>query len=124
MTKWLYLFLGGGVGTIARYVLSGWIYAGLGSRFPLGTLAVNLLGCFLIGFFAVILEEKSLLSPELRILIMVGFIGGFTTFSTFIFETANLVRDGQSFSAFVNVILSVCIGFVAFRLGVLLGEVI
>ena len=124
MVKWLYLFLGGGAGTIARYIFSGLVYEGLGSRFPYGTLAVNLLGCFLIGFFAVLTEEKFLFPPELRILITVGFLGGFTTFSTFIYETANLIKDGQTLLAFGNVAASVGVGFVAFRLGVLLGEVI
>lgn len=124
MIKWVYLFLGGGVGTIARYVFSGCVYQWIGPRFPFGTLAVNLLGCFLIGFFAVLTEEKFLLPPELRVLVFAGFLGGFTTFSTFIFETANLVRDGEGLLALGNVLLSVCAGFVAFRLGVLLGEVI
>lgn len=124
MMKWIYLFLGGGAGTIARYVFSGLVYQGLGPKFPFGTLAVNLSGCFLIGFFAVLIEEKFLFSPEVRLLIAVGFLGGFTTFSTFIFETANLIRDGQTIAAFVNVLASVCAGFLAFRLGVLLAEII
>lgn len=112
------------MGTMARYVLAGWVYQGLGARFPFGTMAVNLLGCFLIGFFAVVTEEKFLLSPEVRLLITVGFLGGLTTFSTFILETANLVRDGQALPAFVNVLVSVCVGFLAFRMGVLLAEII
>lgn len=124
MIKWLYLFLGGGIGTIARYVLSGFVYQWLGTRFPLGTLSVNLSGCFLIGFLAAISEEKFLLSPELRILMGIGFLGGFTTFSTFILETAHLIRDDQVLMAFGNVVLSVCLGFVVFRFGVLLGEII
>lgn len=124
MIKWVYLFLGGGVGTIARYVSSGCVYQWLGPRFPFGTLAVNLLGCFLIGVFAVLTEKKFLFSPELRVLGFAGFLGGFTTFSTFIFETANLVRDGEGLLALGNVLLSVCAGFAVFHLGVLLGEVI
>ena len=124
MIKWAYLFLGGGAGTIARYIFSGCVYQWLGPRFPFGTLAVNLLGCFLIGFFAVLIEEKFMFSPEVRLLITVGFLGGFTTFSTFIFETASLIRDGQTLTAFVNILASVCIGFLVFRFGVLLGEII
>ena len=122
--KWFYLFLGGGVGTVARYALGGAVYGWLGARFPFGTLAVNLLGCFLAGFLTALTDEKFLLSPEMRVLLLIGFLGGFTTFSSFMLETANLIKDGQAMAAFGNVALSVCIGFVVFRFGVLLAKII
>ena len=87
--KWFSLALGGVAGTFARYVLGGVIYQLFGTSFPYGTLAVNLLGCLIIGFLAALAEEKFLLGPNARLLLMVGFCGAFTTFSTFIFETAN-----------------------------------
>jgi len=124
MVKWVYLFLGGGAGTIARYVFSGCVCQWLGPRFPFGTLAVNLLGCFLMGFFVILVEEKLFLAPELRVLVFAGFLGGFTTFSTFIFETTNLIRAGQTVAAFLNILASVCVGFLVFRLGILLGKAI
>lgn len=124
MTKFLYLFLGGGLGTFARYLMAGAVYQVCGVRFPYGTLAVNLSGCFLAGFLAVVIEEKFLLSPTMRLAVMVGFLGGFTTFSTFILETANLIKDGQNLLAFVNVMTSVAVGFLVFRMGVVLGKVI
>lgn len=122
MTKLLYLFLGGGIGTISRYFISGTMQSLLGARFPYGTLIVNLLGCFLIGLLTVVLDQKFQMAPNLRLIVIVGFLGAFTTFSTFIFETANLIRDGQSLTAFLNVAVSVVIGFTVFRMGVLLGQ--
>jgi len=122
--KWVHLVLGGAIGTLARYVLSGLTYQAFGSGFPYGTLAVNLLGCFLIGFLAVVSEEKFILDHNARMLLMVGFCGAFTTFSTFMFETANLIRDGQMVRAFLNVLVSVTVGFVVFRFGVYIAEII
>ena len=124
MVKWIYLFFGGGIGTMARYALSGIICEWFGSRFPLGTLAVNLLGCFLAGFLTVMTDERFFFSPELRTSLFIGFLGGFTTFSALISETANLIKDGQTLLAFSNVLLSVSVGFIVFRLGILLGKVI
>lgn len=122
--KWVLLVAGGGLGTVARYFFSGIIYQFAGARFPYGTLAVNLLGCFLVGFLAAVAEEKFLLSVNARIFLMVGVLGGFTTFSTFMLETANLIRDGETLAALGNVLASVIIGFFFFRLGVLLAEII
>lgn len=124
MIKLLNLIIGGVLGTLARYFLSGFTYQILGPSFPYGTLLVNLIGCFIIGFLASISEEKFILDPNARILLMAGFCGAFTTFSTFIFETSNLVRDGETLKAFINIASSVVIGFIVFRLGVFLAEVI
>ncbi len=124
MMKWIYLSFGGIVGTVARYVLSGAIYQAFGAQFPYGTLIVNLIGCFMMGILTTFADQKFLLDPNLKILLMVGFCGAFTTFSTFIFETSNLIRDGEMFKALANVLLSVFIGFLVFRLGILCGEII
>jgi CrcB protein len=118
------LIIGGGAGTIARYALSGVVYQVVGTRFPYGTMAINLLGCFLVGFLVVISEERFFLSPNMRLFLMVGFCGAFTTFSTFILETANLIRDGESLLALSNIVISVVAGFLVFRLGILLAELI
>jgi fluoride exporter len=95
-----------------------------GGAFPYGTMAVNLLGCFAIGFLGAISSEKFSLVPDGRILLMTGFCGAFTTFSTFMLETGNLAEDGEYLSALLNVIVSVVAGFVVYRLGVLLGELV
>ena len=124
MAKWLNLIVGGITGTCARYALSGVVYQVWGAGFPYGTLVVNSVGCFLIGLFAALAEEKFFLGPHARVLLMAGFCGAFTTFSTLMLETANLLKDGQSLKAFLNVAASLVIGFILFRLGVLLGELI
>ncbi|HNX68340.1 MAG TPA: fluoride efflux transporter CrcB [Candidatus Omnitrophota bacterium] len=124
MTKWFSLILGGALGTIARYLLAGAVYQAWGTGFPYGTLIVNLSGCWLIGLLAVLSDEKFLLGPDARILLMIGFCGAYTTFSTFMLETANLMKDGQNLRAFMNILLSVVLGFLALRAGILTGKLI
>lgn len=124
MIKFVHLIAGGAVGTVARYLLSGAAYRIFGVGFPYGTFAVNLIGCFILGFLASVTDKKFILDPNARLLLMVGFCGAFTTFSTFILETANLIKDGQSAQAFMNVILSVVVGFLILRLGIILGEML
>ncbi len=109
MHKLLLIALGGAVGTLARYgthVLS----RGLGERasFPIGTLIVNLLGCFVIGYTHGLLIDR--VREEYRLAIVVGFLGGFTTFSTFAWDTAGLLRDGQTTRAMINVVASNALG--------------
>jgi CrcB protein len=124
MLKYVELVIGGSIGTISRYLLAGFVYSVFGTTFPYGTMAVNLLGCFVIGLLSTMAEEKFLLGSNVRLTLMVGFCGAFTTFSTLILETNNLVRDGEMMRAFMNLFLSVIIGFILFRIGVLVAEVI
>ena len=124
MRKIAALTFGTLMGGFGRYYLSGIVYRLFGSGFPFGTLAVNLIGCFLIGFFFMWGEERSYFSPELRTLLMIGFCGAFTTFSTCMLETGELLRDGQVWQGIANIGVSVIGGFIVFRLGVLLGQVL
>ncbi len=124
MLKWIYLTIGSVVGGFLRYFLTGTIYRRLDTGFPAGTLIVNLTGCLCIGFFNSLAEEKMLLGPNERVLLMTGFCGAYTTFSTFILETSNLIRDGELLFGFLNVIFSVVFGFILFRAGALLGKVL
>lgn len=124
MIKWVYLVLGGVGGTVCRYLLSGAVYQVFGASFPYGTFVVNVSGCLFIGFLSVLSDEKLILSPEFKFLLMAGFCGAFTTFSTFMLETGNLLKDGETVRALSNVVLSVVIGFLAFRLGIYLGRII
>jgi fluoride exporter len=122
MTKILYLIIGGSAGTLSRYFLSSAIFRICGGSFPYGTLAVNTMGCFIVGALFSLAEKKFLLEMNLRLLLVVGFCGAFTTFSTLMLETNNLVKDGEVLKAFMNLILSVTLGFILFRAGVILGE--
>jgi len=124
MVKWFNLAIGSMIGGYARYFLAGFVYQIFGAAFPYGTLVVNLIGCFLIGFLNTLAEEKFLLNPNARILLMIGFCGAFTTFSTFMLETGNLIRDGETIRAFLNVFGSFVLGFIMFRFGIFLGELI
>ncbi|MFQ5690583.1 MAG: fluoride efflux transporter CrcB [Gemmatimonadota bacterium] len=91
---WLYIGLGGGIGAVARFGLAGWIQAHAGETFPWGTLVVNGLGSLLLGF-AVVYLTGTAVSPEFRRFIAIGVLGGFTTFSTFGYETAAFLRNGE-----------------------------
>lgn len=124
MSKFIYLIIGGLIGTIARYLLAGVIHEVLGTGFPYGTLIVNLSGCFIIGFLSTLADSKFLLAPDLRVLLMVGFCGAYTTFSTFMLETSNLIKVGETVRALMNVLISVIVGFVVFRVGMFLGEIL
>ncbi len=124
MEKWIYLIVGGIVGTVSRYVMAGAVAQRMGAGFPWGTVAVNLTGCLVIGFLDVLFEKKFMLSPNMRILLMTGFCGAFTTFSTLILETSNLLRENEFLYAFGNVMISFGIGFAAFKLGAVIAEFI
>ena len=109
--KILLIFLGGGLGAISRFALSQAVTSLLGIRFPLGILACNLLGCFLIGL-AVGYSSKS--APDwFAPLLVIGFLGGFTTFSTFANDSLSLFEEGHSSLAFTNLLLSVIPGLLA-----------
>ena len=103
MTRFLWICAGGAAGTGARYLLSGWALAALGPAFPWGTLAVNLLGSFLLGLLMQVGVATPLLSPTLRLALTTGVMGGFTTYSTFNYETIRYVQDGSWPVALANV---------------------
>ena len=114
----LLVALGGAVGSIARYKLSGWVlHHTLDWRFPAGTFAVNVIGCLLAGLLAGLAEKHDLLSPEARLLLFTGVLGGFTTFSAFGLETMHLLRRGEVLVAGSNIVLSVVAGLLALWLG-------
>lgn len=114
--------VGGGLGSLLRYLLAGWCQALSGGTFPVGTLAVNVIGCFFIGLLNCIFAGPVLIRPEYRIGLTVGVLGGFTTFSTFGYETFRLASDGQALRAIGNVVLSVVLGLVAVMIGYRLGQ--
>lgn len=116
--------LGGALGATARFGLSGWVQAWSGSLFPWGTLAVNVLGSFLIGAILHLSTDRFLISPEWRLLLTTGFCGGLTTFSTFSWETLALMRDQQWLAAGGNTLLNVILCLAAAYLGLVTARLI
>ncbi|MGE5353121.1 MAG: fluoride efflux transporter CrcB [Syntrophothermus sp.] len=102
----LIVFLGGGIGAVTRYWLSGYIYRLTGANFPYGTLAVNVIGCLLIGFLMTFFEERFIITPALRLLLTIGFLGGLTTYSTFSYETIALLEEGNILYGLGNVLVT------------------
>lgn len=118
MYKLFLIGMGGFIGALLRYGVSGLVQTWSKSiSFPYGTLAVNLLGCFVIGFLSQLVETRSVFSPEARSFALVGLVGAFTTYSTFGNETVNLVMDGENLLAVANVGLHLLLGLVAVWVG-------
>lgn len=122
MQKLLLIALAGSIGTLARYGLSGFVQSLCGKIFPWGTVAVNLLGCLLFGLIWSSLEERWPTSGETRMIILIGFMGAFTTFSTFVFETEELLRDAQWLSALGYFAIHNIGGLAALLVGLTLGR--
>lgn len=123
MSNVLLVGVGGFIGAVSRYLLGGWVHTVLDKPgFPIGTLIVNALGCFLIGFIGEVLEVRQLFTLQLRCFLFVGLLGGFTTFSAFSYETLALMRSDQMSTALLNIFLQLvlCISFVI--LGYLLAK--
>ena len=116
------VLVGGGVGSVLRFWMGSYVGGRFGSRFPYGTFAVNITGSFLIGFVLTILAEKTQWSANWRYLIPIGFIGGYTTFSAFEYETFRLFQEGQAMTAALNVTASVVLGFAAVWAGAVAGR--
>jgi CrcB protein len=121
----LYLLaLAGALGTLARYGLAGFIHRINGISFPWGTIGVNLIGCFLAGLLWMLFENRWPVSGETRVVVLVGFLGAFTTFSAMILETGEMIRSAEWVYAIMNVILQNVIGFVALFAGVTFGRMV
>jgi fluoride exporter len=109
----IFVAVGGAMGSVSRYLLGAWVQSLSRSiDFPFGTLSINLIGCFVIGFLAQLAESRGVFTPESRALVFIGILGGFTTFSSFGNDTLNLLRDGETFNALVNIGMNVIVGLV------------
>lgn len=124
MTKLIALAIAGALGTLARYWLSGFVHRHVRETFPSGTLVVNILGCFLIGLVMCLVREQQVFGPETRVVIVVGLLGGFTTFSAFGYETVELIRGGEFLLAGGNVFGNVVVGLLAVWLGAAAGRLL
>lgn len=123
MKNILLVALGGAIGSVARYKLSGFVlHHTVDWRFPAGTFAVNVIGCLVAGLLAGLAERHHLLSPEARLLLFTGVLGGFTTFSAFGLETVHLLKRGETAIAAANVVISVVAGVLALWLGMAVGS--
>jgi CrcB protein len=117
LSKYFLIMGGGAMGSLMRYIAGSAVMARFGPRFPLGTLAVNVSGSFMIGLLMTVLTQRLDLHPNWRLLLVVGFLGGYTTFSTFEYETYRAVRDGGAWIGLLNVVGSVVLGYAAVWVG-------
>jgi CrcB protein len=124
MQKVLLIGLAGLVGTVGRYALSGVIARRFGETFPAGTLVVNIVGCFLAGLLFYLLQERNLVTPMTRTVVMIGLLGGFTTFSSFGLQTFTLLRDGEFWFATLNIVGSNFLGLLMVWAGYTLGKLV
>lgn len=125
MAKIFLVLLGGAFGTGIRYLLSSLIYSKVKEpTFPYANLVINVSGSFLIGILAELFEERVLVAPVARVALLTGVLGGYTTFSSFTFETVSMLKDGQMWLATLNVLLSIVLGLAAVWLGMRLGQLL
>jgi CrcB protein len=117
MHRLVLIFLGGGCGTVLRYLVQGWVQKLAGPVFPLGTMVVNLSGCLVIGLLGSLLLGPRPIAEDYRFAILTGLLGGYTTFSTFGWETLKLTEEGEYLYAGLNVVLSVALGLTGVWLG-------
>ncbi len=121
MDRYLVVLAGAGLGGLARYVAGSWIMSKYGGRFPLGTFVINVTGSFLIGVLMTLLTERMHPHPNWRLFLVVGILGGYTTFSSFEYETLQAVRDGARWMGLVYLAGSVLLGYCGVWLGALLA---
>lgn len=114
----LYVGLGGFIGASLRYLVSTWFAKIMGTQFPYGTLVVNIVGAFLIGFIMELSLNTDLVTPESRLFLTTGIMGGLTTFSTFSYETMNMIGEGSYFLGSMNIMLNLSLSV----LGVIIGK--
>lgn len=124
LKHYLLVFAGGGIGASARYWLSGAVYRFLSTDFPYGNLVVNITGCFAIGLLMTLMEERFLSDPGLRIFLTIGILGGFTTLSSFSYETIALLRDAEVLRASVNILASIFGCLAATIFGMFIGRLV
>ena len=124
LRNYLLVFAGGGIGASARYWMSGAVYRFLSTDFPYGNLVVNITGCFAIGLLMTLMEERFLSEPALRIFLTIGILGGFTTFSSFSYETIALFRDAEVLHASINILASVFGCLTATIFGMFVGRLV
>ena len=120
----VFIAVGGAAGALSRYLLQGWVQDLAGGRFPWGTFVVNISGSFLLGIVFALSVDRAFLAPEVRVPVMIGFIGSYTTFSTLMLESWRLVEEGDYLFMLGNLIGSVAVGMVALVAGLAIGRLL
>jgi CrcB protein len=120
----IFLAVGGAFGAVSRYLVQGWVQDLTGGRFPWGTFVVNISGSFMLGLLFALAMDRAVLSPEVRLPLMVGFIGSYTTFSTLMLESWSLVEEGDIVYMLGNLVGSVVIGMIAVVAGLAVGRLL
>ncbi len=124
MQKFFFIALGGSLGSLARYWVGSTVASRMGTRFPYGTFVINITACIIIGFSLVFLDKRTQLNPAWRFLVPVGFIGAYSTFSTFEWETYSNLQTGAFLIAGLYVVLSLVLGLIGVWFGVLIARAI
>lgn len=124
MDKYLIISIGAVLGANARYLLGGWVAERWGTSFPYGTLVINLTGSFLLGVFLAFSTDRVLLDPRYRLLIAVGFLGAYTTFSTYTYESVALLLSGSWSAGLLNLFGSAILGAAAVAVGIMVGRLL
>lgn len=120
----VFIAVGGAAGAVSRYLLQGWVQDLTGDRFPWGTFVVNISGSFLLGVVFALAVDRAILAPEVRVPVMIGFIGSYTTFSTLMLESWRLVEEGDYLFMLGNLVGSAVVGMVAVVAGLAVGRLL
>jgi CrcB protein len=124
MSRILLVMAGGALGSVLRYLVALWMVQRFGATFPWGTLTVNAIGSLMIGFIATLADEAGSIGPSPRLLLVVGLLGGFTTFSAFSLETMRLLQDNQTGRAVFNILANVAIACSAAAIGIAAARIL
>ena len=124
MDKFLIISAGAILGANARYWLGGWAAEKFGSSFPYGTMIINVSGSLILGFFMTLITDRFIVDPRWRLLVAIGFLGAYTTFSTYTYESANLILSGQVWMGLLNLLGSSLLGLMAVTAGIFLGRML